>query len=259
MKSKIEELLDQLIEEMRRGKSIDECLRECKEYEDELRPLLHLAKGIESVPKPEPRPEAIAEAMARISEIRQSNRITQRAFSLKAFLAHGPVFVRALAIVLLVIIIGWTTVLLSAKSLPGDILYPMKTFTEQVQYFLTFNPEGKAELHLVFAGKRTDEFVRTLKPGEKLNRELLMQMLDETKRALDRTLEVSGEQSAILFEKLRTCNKRQMDILAQCEHDVCECDKEFIGQLIKTCFQQRKCIDCRMHPDSSIEHQCPCF
>ena len=259
MKLKIEEILDQLIEEVKRGKSIDECLQKYKEYEDELRPLLHLAKGIESIPKPQPRPEAIAAMLARLSEITDSTGAEQRTTLIRPFFARGPALVRAFAIVLMAIVIGWTTVLLSARSLPGDVLYPIKTFTEQVQYFLTINPEGKAELHLVFADKRTDELVRTLKPGEKLNRELLIRMLDETKMALDRTSQLAQVQSTTLVEKLKQCNERQMDILTQCEHNVCECDKEFIGQAINKCLEQRRCIDCKMHPDSSIEHECPCL
>ena len=58
MKAKIEEILDTLITEVRRGRSIDDCLSQYAEYADELRPLLFMAKSISDLPKPEPDPEA---------------------------------------------------------------------------------------------------------------------------------------------------------------------------------------------------------
>lgn len=259
MRSKVEQILHQVVEELERGESVDECLKKHEAYESYLRPLLLLVKGIESIPKPQPRPEAVAEMFARLSGIAAQQGTRRRFFLIDALLARGPVLVKAFAVVLLVTLIGWTTVLLSAKSLPGDMLYPIKTFSERIQYFLTINPQGKAELHLVFAGKRTDEFVRTLKPGEKLNRGLLMRMLEETRMAFDNATELSQEQSLLLYEKLRICNERQMTILAQCEDNVCQCDKEFIGQAINTCLEQRECIDCKMYPDSTMELQCPCL
>jgi hypothetical protein len=69
----------------------------------------------------------------------------------------------AVCLVLAVAIIGTATA--SARSLPGDTLYPVKRLVEQGQLALT-SDGGEVTLRLDLAGRRLDEFESLLKRGE---------------------------------------------------------------------------------------------
>lgn len=54
--------------------------------------------------------------------------------------------------------LGYTAmVTVASASLPGDMLYPIKTTTEQLQLALTFGDEGKVKLQMDFVSRRADE------------------------------------------------------------------------------------------------------
>ncbi len=68
--------------------------------------------------------------------------------------------VRVVAVLVLAVVLLMSTSITTVRanrSLPGDILYPVKQATEKVQLTLTFEPEDKAKLIVEFAGRRVDE------------------------------------------------------------------------------------------------------
>ena len=69
-----------------------------------------------------------------------------------------PIF-KAISLALIVILAfgGGGAVFASQKSLPGDILYPIKTLTENLQETLTFDAQKKAHLYTRLAEKRVGE------------------------------------------------------------------------------------------------------
>ena len=66
MNNKTEEIFDRLMERMFAGEDIESCLRDYPRLADELRPLLKIALNIENLPKPEPDPDALARAIAKV-------------------------------------------------------------------------------------------------------------------------------------------------------------------------------------------------
>ena len=71
--------------------------------------------------------------------------------------------VRVMAVVVLAAVLLLTSSITNVRanrSLPGDILYPVKITTEKFQLTLTFSPEDKAQLSADFAGRRVDEIQR---------------------------------------------------------------------------------------------------
>lgn len=255
MKTKIEEILDELIAEVKKGRSVDDCLREYPEYADELRPLLHLVNSIAELPKPEPSAEII-ETVINQARVLSSEQRAPKGFSLREIFALRPVMVRVAAITLLVFVVGLTTVSLSANSLPGHMLYPIKIATERVQLFLTTDTKGKARLHVVYADKRTDEFVSLLTPGVKINEDLLAEMLRETGQAIN-CAELLDENSALeIIDQIDECSKQQMKVLQEARHCACEVDIAVIEEAIQDCLNQHKCIECIKNPDTSNRH-CP--
>jgi len=247
MKSKIDELLDILLIEIKEGKSIEDCLEAYPEYCEELKPLLSLAKEIQDLPKPEPDGAVVEETVRKVRTVVQP----QQRFSLGRVFALKPTFVRAIAIAILLIVVGWTTVSLSAKSLPGDVLYPVKRLCEQIQYFLTVSPEGKTELHLIFADRRSTEFIITFREGEQINKELLLAMLDEKNLALKCSESLLDESCLKMLEKIRTCNCDQVEILEHIKPLVIDSDTMFINEAIMSCTECECCIERRLNQPST--------
>jgi hypothetical protein len=253
MKIKIEEILDLLLTEMKKGKSIEDCLRAYPEYAQELEPLLRLSREIEDISKPEPNPKAVESVITKAREMISREKSVEKRFSFRKIFSLKPVMVRVIAVVLLVVLIGWTTVILSAKSMPGDFLYPMKLFTEKVQYTLTIDKEGKAELHLVFADRRTNELIRSFKKGEEINKELLRTMLIEALLALEYSETMSGERCKAFLEKIGRCNQCQKEFLEKIKPMTCSSDTAVINEAINTCCERCDCIKQKLNPESGTE------
>lgn len=64
----------------------------------------------------------------------------------------------AMAVLVVLAMLGYSaTSSIASASLPGDLLYPVKTATERVQLALTFSEEKKVSLQMDFVVRRTDE------------------------------------------------------------------------------------------------------
>ncbi len=264
MEQNIELLLDNCIDEIRKGKSIDECLADYPQYEDVLKPLLQLAVQIENLPQPNPSSEALSSALinlgkemerntaaAEISEAivpSQRDVLPQKGFaaSMKkrktfSFFSEGSfrnVFRKsklawALSTFLFFAVV-LSAVTVSANSVPGDILYPLKLATEKVKFFLTFDSYGKAELRLNFSDKRLNELVEVLQQSKTLDTSLLKDMLDEAKLALEEN-EIPVEKASILTAKLNHVNAYQKTVLENIRPEVQATDRKIVDDAINVC------------------------
>jgi hypothetical protein len=152
----IESVLDKCIDEMDSGASLEACVARYPALAARLEPLLRLALEIRSLGQ-EPAPTPLNLQAGRQRVLREAARLRidqqQKAgtrqmpwwLNLQALLRKSAAAV-ALASVLLVTILGAGTVAISANSLPGDALYPVKRISEEVQLFLTIDEERKAQL-----------------------------------------------------------------------------------------------------------------
>jgi len=256
MKQKIEEILDQLLDEISQGRAVEDLLHAYPEYADELRPLLQLAQSISVLPKPEPDNDAVRSV---IDEVRRSAATAhpRKGFSLRRFVAAHSVLVRAVAITALVLLISLTTVSLSARSLPGDLLYPVKKLSEGVEYFLTLDTEGRARLHIRFADRRTYELSCLIQKNARIDQDLLAEMLNQTKSAIDCTDFLDDETAAEIADHLEACNHQQMELLEDARQSDCDIDTRAIEEAIKTCVEQHHCIECLKSAESAAGDNCP--
>ncbi len=241
MKSRVEDIFARFLEEIEAGRNIEDCLAEYPDHAEELRSLLHLAGAVKKIPAAEPRPEAVQQAIRNVRQMVQADARTARRFSWRAFVLH-PVTVRTALAAVLVIVLGWTTVGLSAASLPGEILYPVKRLSEQVQYFFTTGSEGKAEMHILFADRRTEEFIMTFEPGEKIDQQLLESMLREAASAQQFVDELPAEFGEVLRRRIEACNRQQLSVLEHARDRVCDCDRDMIDAAINTCRTRSGCM-----------------
>ncbi len=77
-----------------------------------------------------------------------------------------------LAVLMMVVLVGVLVtggVTVSAKSLPGDLLYPFKTTTERVQWFITRDPAARNVLERRFSSRRLQEAKAVAEQGRRVS------------------------------------------------------------------------------------------
>ena len=241
MKHIIALILDDCLAQMRQGASFEECLRMYSEYADELGSLLHLAVDIKDLPAPEPSGGALSELMIRIGE--QSAAETNKRRVLPSFAKNRPFFSRLLghrkliwalngALLFLALLFGATTI--SANSMPGDVFYPLKLFTDKVVFMLTLNSDRKAELRLTFSEKRFQEMMAGLQHSNALDTGLLKAMLNEAKLALEE-IDTSSYEKPQLLTRLDNLNTYQMTVLSQLRPRVDSISQKIVIEAIDMC------------------------
>ena len=262
MKKSIEEILDICLEQLKQGVPLDEVLQLYPQYREELKELLIIAKDIENASTPPVRDEAIAGCLIKIGQALQLQK--EKGYRLKLprlrpllFPFPSPVFARVVASLMIVIFVFWGTANLSANSLPGDILYPVKLVTEKVKFFLTINPENKIELRLVYSEERTAELVKHIAGRGELNTQLLQKMLNEAYLALEEISRIPEDERGIYFSKLEYLSAYQRDVLESLKPRVVSSQKEVLDKAIQTCgnrmnwmgrMRKGEVPDCRWGP-----------
>jgi hypothetical protein len=162
---KIETVLTDCIKEIKSGKAtLAECLERYPSQRHELEPLLILALNIQEPPAFTLDPTYKRSAKDQLlRQIRTSKPANSRSWTdIFSFgLPRQQVWARfAVAVVIGVIVIsvlGGSTAYASQSSVPGDVLYPVKTQTEEVRLWMAGDSADKTDLNLDFARTRLFE------------------------------------------------------------------------------------------------------
>lgn len=162
---KIEIILTNCIQDIRSGRyTLGQCLDRYPARRQELEPLLKMALYIQKPADFRLDPDYKQSAKAQLlQQIRTTKPKKER--SISALFSFGlpsqMVWARiAIAVAIGVIVIsmlGGGTAYASQSSLPGEILYPVKTGTEDVRLRMAGNNTEKADLNLEFARTRLTE------------------------------------------------------------------------------------------------------
>jgi hypothetical protein len=169
MAERFENILNECIDRMLRGESVEQCLARYPEQTRELEPLLRTAVGAREAADVEPRPEFKAQVRYQIQS-RLSAKEQRAEHKRMPVLGWVPRWAMVVAAILLVVVLaGGSTVAASSDSLPGDTLYPVKTATERVQMLFAFSDVAKAKLEAKFAGRRVQEMARLAERGDTEN------------------------------------------------------------------------------------------
>jgi len=172
---KFDNILDECLERLLvKGETIEQCLRSYPEQADELEPLLQTALATKQAAAIQPRPEFRAQARyqfrSALQEIEQRRRLP--------LFGWQPRWATVVAIVLVLLLAGGSTVAAAGNSMPDNPLYPVKLATEQVQLALTPSALGKAELYAKLADKRVAEIVHVANKGKPEQVERVTQRLN---------------------------------------------------------------------------------
>ncbi len=173
----VDNLLEECLQRMSRGESIEQCLAAHPQQAAELEPLLCTALKARSVagirPSPEFRDKARLEFRRAVYEAGQS-----KPHGYGFFLWH-PRWATVAISALVMVLAGGGTLAAASSSMPDDVLYPVKLTTENVRVALTTSPIGKAELLANFADTRVTEIVKMAEKGKADKVEQASEKLDE--------------------------------------------------------------------------------
>ena len=172
---RIEQILTNCIKDIRSGKStIDECLNRHASIRKNLEPLLKVALSIQDpnvIDLNTHDKQATRERL--LQQIKTTRQKRSRSFTDIFSFGIPPQYVwaRVLASVVTVVIVvsmlGGGTAYASQSSLPGEVLYPVKTGTEDVRLFFAGDSSAKTELNVEFAAKRLEELSKVANKNEK--------------------------------------------------------------------------------------------
>ncbi|GAI20548.1 unnamed protein product, partial [marine sediment metagenome] len=168
-------ILDDCLERLlTKGETIEQCLESYPEQADELKPLLQTVLATKKASAIQPRPEFKARARYQFLSALQA----MEAKRSRPFLGWQPRWATAVITVLILLLVGGSTVAAASNSMPDKPLYPVKLATEHVQLALTPSDIGKAQLLAKLADKRVAEIVYLANQGKSGQIELATQRLD---------------------------------------------------------------------------------
>ena len=167
MKSKkFDQILDEVIDRIAQGESIDDCLEDYPEHAKELEPLLRVAARAYSNSDLEPRPDFKRGLLAQTSLLphRKKPKAEPRRIPLFSWQLR---WVAATVAVLIFLMVGASgTAAASSSSMPDDTLYPVKLAVERARLTFTFSDTGKAKLHAKFTERRARELAHMAEKGD---------------------------------------------------------------------------------------------
>jgi len=241
MGGQIEKILDICLEKIKKGIPLDKILMEYPDQREELKELLTVARGMENIPLPPVRDEAVASCLARVHNELQLQKKPAWRTRLprlqwpRLLYFPSPAWAKALAFILIIIFISWGAVSLSADSIPGNILYPIKLTNEKVKFFLTTDPEEKAELRLTYSEERMQEIVRYLDEKGELNTRALKAMLDEAALVVDNISRLPKDKAIVCCLKLEHLCAFHMDVLERLKSRVPIVQRQELDNAIRIC------------------------
>jgi hypothetical protein len=164
------EALQQALEKISRGASLNEALQESS-APDQVRPLLiaalRLRKLSESIEVPAPA-DSLNAFLRQGAAIRQSLTETsakKRWISILPWSMPQMSHLMAAAGLILILLLGGGLTGAAQTSLPGDTLFPLKQFSEEVFLALPGNAASRQNLRSVYQQRRLDELKSILQAG----------------------------------------------------------------------------------------------
>ncbi len=249
MISEVEEILDRCMGEARSGGDPERILRQHPEVADQVRPLLTLAGELERLPDPTLSTAAMIRTIARLAAERAVKDIPPKARRIR--LLSLSVLTRVAAILLVILGLGWGATAASASAVPGDLLYPIKLLTERVEFFLTINPEEKAELRIAFSDRRLREAIKQHARGGGIDQEVLKAMLEEARMAAEATPDLPEATANLLAARVANMSEFQKRTLGQLNSKATPEERQSLAPFMDMC--NRRCNWMRQMMDGGNE------
>ncbi|MFH1031002.1 MAG: DUF5667 domain-containing protein [Chloroflexota bacterium] len=171
-----DDILNECMERLLSGETLEQCLRSFPDYASQLKPLLETTLEVKKVSALQPSLEFKEKARKELHTALREMKPKRRPF----FILQ-PRWAIAITAVILFLLAGGGTVAAGSVSMPDEPFYPVKLATEQMRLKLTPSALGKAELYARFANVRVLEI-------EQMAKENKPQQIVETAQRLDSVL-----------------------------------------------------------------------
>lgn len=239
MKKTPEELLDICLEMASRGEDWEAFLAHYPDSLREVEPLVLLAREVReaSGPSEATAPGASAALLRLGRELAKRERRKEEAAHRTWGWLWGSAWAKAAFAGIVMLVLGASSVELSARAVPGNFLYPVKILTERVHFALTSDLEERVELRLTFSERRLSEIVKTLKEGKGADRELITAMLDEARAALSDASQLPETRSAAYRSRIESLEEFQKERLRSVKDMVPADRRQDVDEAIGMCDQ----------------------
>ena len=194
--SEFENILNECLERLIKGETVEQCLGGYPEQALELEPLLRTAQATREASAIMPRAEFKARARYEFRSALHAE-VSQKTRPVSVF-RRG--WVMALMVIGILLVSGGSTALAAGNSMPDSPLYPVKLATEQVQLALTSSAVDKAQLCAALADRRVVEIIYLADKGDAEQVEAATQRLDERLTTLAAVVSIDGVEAVAVQE-----------------------------------------------------------
>jgi hypothetical protein len=244
MSERLKDILDDCLDRVtKRGDTIEQCLEIYPDWADELEPLLRTAVSVKTATSFRARPEFQISTKSKLMSAIAARREEQERKGASFWIAFQRRWVVAVSLILVLLIAGTGTVGASMNSLPGDLLYPVKTATERVQAFFTFQNEAKANLYAKFAERRVEEIEALVAGQRNIPEMVLTRMKTDTQRALDLATENGSFKSEVVVRIVRLTDDQKVLLQRIWVNASPEVKKRFKDALDRSVEANQRAID----------------
>jgi hypothetical protein len=152
---------------------------------------------------------------------RQKRHLNGRAmFPLLFSRTTRPIWMTVVAVFMAIALIlgsGGAVVYASQGSLPGQPLYPVKLFSEDLRLNLANDPQSQLHLNLEFANRRLDEIDRLAATGQEPTNDVIDRLQKELDNSIQGTTGLNDNDAIKVLENLRNNLQRHTDQLVKLE------------------------------------------
>ncbi|MBE3038258.1 MAG: hypothetical protein IMZ62_05555 [Chloroflexi bacterium] len=141
-------------------------------------------------------------------------------FSLLFSRKTRPIWMAAAAVFMAIALIlgsGGAVVYASQDSLPGQALYPVKLFSEDIRLKLANDPPSQLQLNLEFANRRLDEIDRLASSGKEPTDDVMNRLQKELDNSILGAAGLNDNDARTALENLRNNLQRHADQLIKLE------------------------------------------
>ncbi len=231
MKHSIAAVLDNCIDDMRRGRTEDECLAAHPDMATELAPLLRAVSALRTAPKVSAPATAVQTGKARFlqqaAELRVAREKSARPWQRLSLVASAWPFsfglsrprpwafapALSLLVVIVLVLSTATTAVAASRSLPDEWLFPVKLVEERVQLSLSFDPAARADLSLSFAENRVEEVSILSSLGRPITAPIIERMVTNSSMALANIAQLEDEAMRLRLHRYLSLLDRQQAAL----------------------------------------------
>ena len=178
MANRLDGALQECLELVREGASLEDCLARYPEDAQELEPLLRTAVTVES---------QLGHAMPSTARTRVRNRVLgewdrkhqprQRRWALPSLLPRWAAVAASLFVAVMVSGVG--TVAAAGNAVPGEPLYRIKEITEEVRLWMERSDQAKLEIYTRFIRERADELKELAETGKSHRSVVTLERLED--------------------------------------------------------------------------------